>query len=163
MRHTSIKIFLISAALLVMLSGVVAFFFYRGVPIHDINIWRLQGAFAQANIQHPRHSALLRKKIYLGGPDEHGSRRCIYVVGEARVAPFAKDDINKIYQNASASFGNEMIPVHILFSDQRDSPYEMPFIAWQEELANATPEENTPYIVYITTQRPFLADPRCDD
>ncbi len=115
-----------------------------------------------ANIRHPEQSALIKEKTYLGGPNEHGSRECVYAVGEMATTPLSKKEITETFKNINVVFSDEKLPVNVLFSGQR-IPYEMPFVAWKEELTNATARGNTPYIVYITTKRSFLGDPRCDD
>ena len=142
---------------------VIVFYLYRGVPIHDINVWSLERSFARTNINHPK-SVLLEKKTYLGGPDTHGSQRCVYAVGEMRVTPLKEDNIRQAYQNITVKFGSKTyLPLKVFFVDGEDWPQELPFVMWQDKLLDMFKTENTVYIVYVSTEHPFLLDQRCDD
>lgn len=93
-----------------------------------------------------------------------GDNRCIYAVGEARIAPLTIDEIKLAYQNTSVSFWGNRLPLKVLFADEFDGPYEMPFVDWQDELRALPQSDSTAYVVYATDQRRIvLFDWRCDD
>lgn len=166
MLHLSytIKVFLCGIVSFIFLFGTLFFWIAHGEPIHDINTWWLEKNFYADEITHPSSSVLLEKKKYLGGPSMHGDNRCIYAVGEARIAPLTIDEIKLAYQNTSVSFWGNRLSLKILFTDEFDGPYEMPFINWQDELRTLPQSDNTAYVVYVTEQRRILlSDWRCDD
>lgn len=158
------KIFLYGMAVLVCLLGILFFWFAHGEPVHDINIWRLERNFYAKEISHPNDSVLLEKMKYLGGSSTHGDSRCMYAVGEMRTAPFSKEDIKEFYQDIVVAFWKEYLPLKVLFADEYDGPYVMPYVNWQDELYGMPPSDDTRYIVYVGTEWPILfMDLRCDD
>lgn len=160
MKRLSIKkIFLMVTAFLVLL--LMGFFIWiiYGTPIHDFRLWSLERQFIRASIDHPAGSILLERKSYLGGKSTHGDGVCIYAFGEVRSAPLGKEDVLRTYKDiATAKF-----PIKVFFADGNDWPYELPFVIWQEELESIAPTDNAVYIVYLSSQRHFLGDRRCDD
>lgn len=158
------KVFSLGIAVFLFLFGALFFWFAYGEPIHDINVWWLEKNFYSDDIIHPSNSALQEKKKYLGGPSLHGDNRCVYAVGEVRIAPLTIDEIKLAYQNTSVNFLGNRLPLKVLFEDEFDGPYEMPFVYWQDELRALPPSDNTTYIVYVTDKRRILlSDWRCDD
>ena len=145
---------------------IVMILFY-GMPLHDFNLWRLEGLYVNAEEHHPYDSKFLMKKKYLGGPDEHGSQECNYVVGEVRSSDLVKDEIKSIYSGSSVSSisGFYRIPIKTLFIDEDNWPVEAPWWDWEDELKNKFNEAtSTVYLVYIAVEGyPFLLDYRCDD
>lgn len=155
---------LLGGVFLVLFLGILFVWAYHGVPIHDFNLWRLEKSFAYTTIRHPSDSVLLEKKVYLGGPDTHGSGRCVYAVGEMRASILAEGDIRRTYQDVSVKFGNKLrLPLKVFFADGKDWPQESPFVDWQDELWNMPQGESVLYVVYVSTKYPFLGDWRCDD
>lgn len=158
------KVFSWGIAVFVLFFGALFFWFAYGEPIHDINIWWLEKNFYAAEITHPNNSVLLEKKKHLGGPSLHGDNRCVYAVGEVRMAPLTLDEIKLAYRAIYVSLWGNRLPLKVLFANEFDGPYEMPFVNWQEELRALPPSDNTTYIVYVTDQRRILlSDWRCDD
>src|SRR3989338_8220112 len=78
-----------------MLFGVLLYFLSKGVPLHDIRLWRLERNFEMAASYHPRTSTVLQRRTYLGGPYTHGSLSCDYFVGELRSATLSKEEIRR--------------------------------------------------------------------
>ena len=155
------KAFLIVIVFIVLfLIGVFKWVFY-GAPIHDFRLWIMEQHFARTMIQHPNNSVFLEKKIYLGGPDTHGSGACAYAVGELRTATLPKDIIRQAYQDIKV----KNLLLKVFFADGTDWPQESPFVNWQDELWDMSHvnTNDTLYIVYIATKHPFLGDFRCDD
>ena len=106
------KVFLIVIVFIVLfLIGVFKWVFY-GAPIHDFRLWIMEQHFARTMIQHPNNSVFLEKKIYLGGPDTHGSGTCAYAVGELRTATLPKDIIRQAYQDIKVK--NLLLKVFLL-------------------------------------------------
>lgn len=160
MRRFNIKkaFLIIIIFIIVFIAGFFGWIFY-GAPIHDFRLWMMEQHFARAAIHHPNNSIFLEKKIYLGGPDTHGSGICVYAVGEVRIAPLSKNDIRNAYQNIKV----KDLPLKVFFADENDWPYESPFVDWQDELWDMPYANNTLYIIYATVKYPFLGDFRCDD
>lgn len=153
----------VNAALVVLL-GVLFFWFAHGEPIHDSNVWLLERNFYAKEIMHPNGSVLLEKKKYLGGKSTHGDPWCVYAVGEMRSAPLSKEDIIETYRGIVVGFWKERLPLKVLFADEYEGPQVMPYVNWQDELYGMPPSVNTRYVVYVGTERPILfIDLRCDD
>jgi len=75
----------------------------------------------------------------------------------------SKDNIKKSYEHVFVSFGEEHLPVLILFRDESEESYELPFVVWQDELTGMMDGLSTTYMVYVATTYPYLGDPRCND
>ncbi len=151
-------------ATLVVVLGVLFFWFAHGEPIHDGNVWLLERNFYAKEVSHPNSSVLLEKKKYLGGKSTHGDPWCVYAVGEMRSAPLSKEDIRETYQGIVVGFWKERLPLQVLFADEYDGPQVMPYVNWQDELRGMPASEHTVYVVYASTERPILLiDLRCDD
>lgn len=158
------KIFLYGSAIFVFVLTVLFSWLAYGEPIHDINAWRLERNFYAEKIIHPSSSILIEKKRYLGGPSLHGGQRCVYAVGEVRTVPLSIEEIKLSYRDTDVGFWGNQLPLKVLFADEFDGPYEMPFVNWQDELRALPPSDSTAYVVYITDQRKIiLFDWRCDD
>ncbi|OHA89770.1 MAG: hypothetical protein A3C70_00735 [Candidatus Zambryskibacteria bacterium RIFCSPHIGHO2_02_FULL_43_14] len=73
-----------------IVAGLIYFvmILFYGMPLHDFNLWRLNMLYGNVEEYHPKNSKMLIKKKYLGGPDEHSSQQCNYVVGEIRSSTF---------------------------------------------------------------------------
>jgi hypothetical protein len=149
---------------------VIALFFswiflsiFYGEPIHDINFWRVQIKFYLTDIPHPQ-SILLKKISYLGGPSLHGDSWCIYAVGEIRVSSLTKTEIRNAYTTTSIYVGRKILPLRVLFIDEYEGPYTLPYVDWQGELREMPESKETAYIVYVSTEQPVIFyDGRCDD
>lgn len=138
-----------------LLIGMLCFgiFIYWGNPLNDVNLWRLESYYAE-NIRHPQGSVLLERKTYLGGPDDHGSHICLYVVGELRTSPLSRDEISRAYDNRG---------VALQFLDHTWM-LEHPWGDWQSELQDiAKQATGTPYFIYVEKISPYWGDHRCDD
>lgn len=160
--HTK-RFALCGGALTVLVFCLLFFWVVHGEPVHDINVWYLEKSFYAQRIEHPSGSILLEKKKYLGGPSLHGDSRCVYAVGEVRSATLSKEEIKQAYADQSVGFWARRLPLKVLFADEYDGPYELPFVTWQDELAHVS-ASTTPYVVYASTQRDItLYDSRCDD
>src|SRR3989344_2956224 len=158
------KIGLGAVAVTVVFFALVFLLIVYGEPIHDINLWLLQKKFYTAKISHPSDSVLVEKKTYLGGPSLHGDSRCIYAVGEVRTAPLSKANIRSEYSAESIYFGKKTLQLRLLFADEYEGPYTMPYVDWQDELRETQVSEDTLYVVYVSTGRPvFFYDGRCYD
>lgn len=158
------KIFLYGFAILVFVLTILFSWIAYGEPIHDINTWLLERNFYANKIMHPSGSALIEKKRYLGGPSLHGGNRCVYAVGETRIAPLSIKEIKLSYKDIHVAFWDNQLPLKVLFVDEFDGPYEMPFVDWQDKLRALPHSDSTAYIVYATDQRRIvLSDWRCDD
>lgn len=160
--HTK-RFALYGGALVALVFCSLSFWIVRGEPIHDINVWYLEKSFYTQRIEHPSGSILLEKKKYLGGPSLHGDSRCVYAVGEVRLATLSREEIKRAYSDRSVGFWTRRLPLKVLFADEYDGPHELPFVAWQDELAHIS-ASTTVYVVYASTQRDIiLYDSRCDD
>ncbi|OHA89901.1 MAG: hypothetical protein A2832_02070 [Candidatus Zambryskibacteria bacterium RIFCSPHIGHO2_01_FULL_44_22b] len=141
--------------------------FIHGMPLHDFNLWRLSILYRNVAEYHPDGSEFLVKKKYLGGPDEHGSGVCNYVVGEVRSAPRSKEEIQSAYSSHSIKSlsGFYRIPIEVLFMDEDNWPVESPWWEWEDEIKEQIKEAtSTVYLVYIAIEGyPFLLDMRCDN
>jgi hypothetical protein len=161
----AMKIFVFS-----IVAGLLYFvmIIFYGMPLHDLNLWILGQRYKAIYSYHPRNSILLEKKKYLGGPDDHGSQQCNYVVGEVRSSDLTKEEIKFSYKERSVPSisGLSRIPVGILFFDTETSwKMEYPWGTWWDEIndrfKNAT---TTIYLVYVAIENyPTLMDLRCDD
>ncbi|MBM3261711.1 hypothetical protein FJY93_04855 [Candidatus Kaiserbacteria bacterium] len=157
------RIFL-CATVVVTLCIVIGFVWVLyGTPIHDVRLLILERAFVDAHMRHPSGSILVEQKTYLGGQYAHGSKRCVYAIGELRSMKLSKDNIKKSYEHVFVSFGEEHLPVLILFRDESEESYELPFVVWQDELTGMMDGLSTTYMVYVATTYPYLGDPRCND
>lgn len=152
------------------LIGLIIYSFLYGEPIHDVNAWVLQISFNAKDISHPSNSILLEKKEYLGGQSLHGGHRCIYAVGETRSAELSKKEIKKAYSADTIWYWNKKIPLQIIFPDEFDGDYTMPYANWQDDLRNLSAlyetEKDTTvfYIVFASVEKQIiLFDYRCDD
>ncbi|MDO8579582.1 MAG: hypothetical protein Q7R72_01790 [bacterium] len=156
----------ITSGVVIIVTTFLGLFFWwiiRGELIHDINSWRLQIKFYVTDIPHPQ-SVLLKKISYLGGPSFHGDNRCIYAVGEIRTSPLTKTEIRSAYSSISIDFGRKILPLQVLFADEYEGPYTMPYVDWQDELREIEVSKDTPYVVYVSAERPVIFyDGRCDD
>ena len=163
MKTFTIKDFLeIIALLILFVIGVFVWIFF-GTPIHDFGLWVLEQNFAYANIEHPKDSVLLEKKTYLGGEYTHGNSNCVYAVGEMRESSHTKDEIRNAYKNASANSSKVRLPLYLIFKDEIDGPYVMPFVIWQDEIWEVPQSTSTFYVVHTFRTFPMLYDLRCDD
>jgi len=165
-----IKKYAVKGFIIFVVSGflyVVMIVFY-GIPLHDLNLWILGQRYENIHAYHPQNSVLLEKKKYLGGPDDHGSQQCNYVVGEIRSSNLTKEAIQFAYSGHSIKSlsGFNKIPLEILFFDTGFSwRMEYPWTIWWDELddryKNTT---STLYLVYVAVKGyPFLGDYRCDN
>lgn len=162
-RAFTIRDFLgIIAFLIVFVIGAFVWIFY-GTPIHDFNLWVLERSFVYADIKHPSGSILLEKKTYLGGKYTHGNSNCVYAVGEMRETKLTKEEIRNVYKRPSANSFIGRLPLYLIFEDEMDGPYEMPFVIWQDEIWEVPESTNTFYIVHTFRTFPLLFDLRCDD
>lgn len=146
---------------------LVALIMAAGVPLHDFNLWQLDMYYKTASFIHPSDSTLLMKKTYLGGPDEHGSQSCSYVVAEVRSSPRSKKEILRAYNGFTIQsvIPFDRIPLKILFIDEESWPPELPYDNWWGELNEKFKSSKyTVYLVYAAMEKyPFLGDIRCDD
>lgn len=159
------KIFLYGTVILVFFLSILFFWIAYGEPIHDINVWWLERSFYAKGIPHPSVSILMEKKKYLGGPSIHGDNRCVYAIGEMRIAPLSKEDVKHAYENIIVDFWGSRLPLKVFFADEYAGPHVLPFTDWQDKLlALPYSNNNITYVVYATTQRRILlSDWRCDD
>src|SRR3989344_9575934 len=133
-----IKKYAVKGFIIFVVSGflyVVMIVFY-GIPLHDLNLWILEQRYETIHAFHPQNSILLEKKKYLGGPDDHGSQQCNYVVGEIRSSNLTKEEIKFSYSGRSvpSMSGLNRIPVEILFFDTETSwQMEYPWGTWWDE------------------------------
>lgn len=150
------------------LIGLIIYSFLYGEPVHDVNAWVLEKGFYASSISHSDDSVLLERKKYLGGPSLHGGNRCIYAVGETRSAQLSKEEIKKTYKDETIWYWNKKIPLQIIFLDEFDGDYTMPYVNWQDDLIilSRQPEKTagTLYTVFASVERRIiLFDYRCDD
>lgn len=162
------KILLCWVLLHVCFLGVAFFWLIVGEPVHDVNAWVLEKGFYASSISHSDDSVLLERKKYLGGPSLHGGNRCIYAVGETRSAQLSKEEIKKTYKDKTIWYWNKKIPLQIIFLDEFDGDYTMPYANWQDDLIilSRQPEKTagTLYTVFASVERRIiLFDYRCDD
>ena len=158
----------LAVAIPAILASLLFFFLSKGVPLHDLRLWRLEKNFQAVASYHPPESILLQKKTYLGGPYTHGSGTCDYFVGEIRSSPLSKKKIRQAYNsNSIKSFNNAgRIPLTVLFFDEERWTMNSPLGDWWDEwygnLSAATAQ--TVYFVFASQEGyPYLGDYRCDD
>ena len=151
-----------------MLFGVLLYFLSKGVPLHDIRLWRLERNFEMAASYHPRTSTVLQRRTYLGGPYTHGSLSCDYFVGELRSATLSKEEIRRAYDgHFIKSFDNSgQVPLEVLFFGEKIWPIDSPLGDWWDEWRESPliATSGTVYFVFAAQKGyPFLLDYRCDD
>lgn len=156
------------AAISITLIGLLFFFFFHGVPLHDFRLWMLERGFKKADLYHPPESLLLQKKTYLGGHYTHGSLTCDFYVGELRTVPLSKEKIIQAYDGRLiTSFGNsKQVPLKVLFFDEGRWNMSSPLGNWWDEWYQKplTATSGTAYFVFVSQEGyPFLGDYRCDD
>ena len=106
------KVFLIIIVFIALFLIGIFRGYFMVCQIHDFRLWMMEQHFARTMIQHPNNSVFLEKKIYLGGPDTHGSGTCAYAVGELRTATLPKDIIRQAYQDIKVK--NLLLKVFLL-------------------------------------------------
>lgn len=147
-------------ALFLALIVILFFYFDYGVPIHDFNLWKIELAYAK--VPHPSDSVVLEKKTYLGGPSEHGSGHCSYIVGEVRSSPEPKESIRRAYEGFFVT--QKRLPITVRFLD---GSWELglPWMNWEGELEKKYGDAtSTMYLVYAAEENhPYWGDLRCDD
>lgn len=137
------------------------------VPIHQINLWRLEAHFDGVIASHPLGSTLLLSVKDFGNLFRGASNGCDYFVGEFRSTTHPKEEVRRNYSGLFVgSFDKtERVPLEVYFLNEKEFSDTFQWYAWQEtvsEFLETSVARDDIYVVFVMqTDFPPDGDIRC--
>lgn len=140
-------------------------------PVHQFNLWKLNGNFHSTVLSHPPDSRQVLSFKKFGGLFSSAAHSCDYFVGEFRISTSSKEEVQEYYRDLYAGDYRpsvERLPVQIRFWDEEEFWIHYPWSELYAELLHIFDFEVFPseqkglHVVFVTqTVRPPFDDLRC--
>jgi len=163
-KHVS-RLVVVPLSIIGILAALSLLFLYGTIPMHNLNIRRMERALTAFVEENSDAIVLERMKFF--GTRYSSSSECTYAVGAFMTTDMSPKDIIIAYENRYASFfGFGTLPIGIQIEDHTDTlPLDNPADDWTTVMSNRygkSTANTTYYLLYLYSPgHTFLGDHRC--